>query len=137
MDNQEETLNAVIVDGNGTKWRLRLTLWALAEICEKLNISLGQLTLMEVPLGPLLKSLHVLCADQLASEGVSVSDFYKRINLVPLPQITEAVKNAVVEAFPQAAGKLDGEASGPFDLGGSKTSTDLQQSPESTQEVEA
>lgn len=131
-----ENTKAIIVDTLGTEWRLRLSLRSLTDITRKLNISLAQLTVLEINIGEVLGCLHLMCAKQLVAENVSIDEFYNRIDNVTLPAITEAVKNAIIESFPQAEKQINKkfggtESEAPFEGGDAKTSSNSPQSQES------
>ena len=63
---------AIIKDNKGTEWELKLSLSAIRSICKKLNISLAQLTMLDLPIADVLSSIHYLCAKQLDKEKVSL-----------------------------------------------------------------
>jgi predicted secreted protein len=128
----------VLKDKQGTEWRLVLSLRSITRICRKLDVTLAQLTVLEVPLGDLLESIHLMCVNQMDEEGVTIEQFYSRIDNIPFPEIIEALKSAIIAAFPQAAEQMGGDSkSAPFDPGQEKTSSESQPLQESIPSVQS
>lgn len=104
---------AMIKDNTGTEWELVFSLRAISSLCKRLNITMAKLTMMEIPLGELLESLHLFCSKQMRERKVTDVQFYDLIDDVSFPEIVSALREALVEAFPTAvAGGQEGE--GPF-----------------------
>ena len=102
-----------IKDNQGVEWELKLSLSAIRSICKKLGITMAQLTMLDLPISDILESVHYLCAKQLAKAGVSVDDFYDRIDDVPVEELLQTLQNCFYDAFPKMK-KTEGEGSGPF-----------------------
>ena len=107
---------ALLKDNTGFEWELRLTLSSIRKICVKLDISMAQLTMLDLPLGDILGSVHLLCAKQLKAEKVSEADFYDRIDEIPFDELLEILKSTFFDAFPKMKPK-DGDNDAPFGLG--------------------
>jgi len=103
---------AIIKDNKGTEWELKLSLSAIRSICTKLKISMAQLTMLDLPVGEVLSSVHYLCSKQLAAEKVSVEDFYERIDDIPFDELLASLQETFFDAFPKMKAKAEGD--GPF-----------------------
>ena len=106
---------AIIKDNKGTEWELKLSLSAIRSICTKLKISMAQLTMLDLPVGEVLSSIHYLCSKQLTAEKVSIDEFYERIDDIPFDELLASLQETFFDAFPKM--KAKGESDAPFDLG--------------------
>lgn len=104
---------AILKDCKGTEWNLKLSLSAIRSICSKLNISMAQLTMLDLPIGDILGSVHMLCAKQLKSEGITEEEFYELIDEVPFDDLIEILQETFYDAFPKMK-PAEGEDTGPF-----------------------
>jgi len=104
---------AFIKDNAGTEWELVFSLRAISSLCKRLNITMAKLTMMEIPLGELLESLHLFCGKQMRERNITEQQFYDLIDDISFPEIITALRESLVEAFPNA--QLGGqEGDGPF-----------------------
>ena len=92
---------AIITDNKGTEWDLKLSLSAIRAICKKLNISLAQLTMLDLPIADILASVHYLCAKQLDKEKISSEAFYERIDDISVDDLLKALQDTFYDAFPK------------------------------------
>ncbi len=111
---------AIIKDSKGTEWDLKLSLSAIRAICKKLNISLAQLTMLDLPIGEILDSVHYLCTKQMDREKVSREEFYERIDDISFDELLTALQETFYDAFPKMKPKVavegesdEGNASSP------------------------
>jgi len=95
-------------DANGTVWRFRLGFNTIRKILRELNITLAELTVMEVRFADLLDCLHIVCEAQAKEIGLGKEEFYNRIETVPLTELTHALRGCVALAFPSASEQLAG-----------------------------
>ena len=103
---------AVIKDNKGVEWDLKLSLSAIRSICKKLNISLAQLTMLDLPIGDILDSVHYLCAKQMDKEKVSRDEFYERIDDISFDELLTALQDTFYDAFPKMKPKVETAESG-------------------------
>ena len=92
---------AIIKDNKGTEWELKLSLSAIRSICKRLNISLAQLTMLDLPISDILSSVHYLCVKQLDKEKVSSEEFYERIDDISVDSLMESLQETFYDAFPK------------------------------------
>lgn len=103
---------AIIKDNKGTEWDLKLSLSAIRAICKKLKISLAQLTMLDLPLGDILDSVHFLCSKQMTDNKVTVEQFYERIDDISFDELLAALQETFYEAFPKMKKQATGDEEG-------------------------
>jgi len=107
---------AILKDSTDFEWDLRLTLSAIRKICVKLDITMAQLTMLDLPLGDILGSVHLLCEKQMKEHKVSEVAFYDRIDEVSMDDLLDVLKTTFFDAFPKMKPK-EGDSEAPFGLG--------------------
>jgi len=105
---------AMIKDSTGYEWELRLTLSAIRKICAKMNITMAQLTSLDLPLDDILGSIHHLCEKELKEKKVSVDEFYERIDEVSFDVLLKTLQETLYEAFPKMKPQAEGDSEVPF-----------------------